>query len=171
MGVETITSRKKTWEEKLRGGKGMPKTLAFDPGFPCGRALQKMGAKPGDTVVIAPGIEVDEVMRGIPEGRLITTNMICRNLAARHGAEYCCTLTTGIFVMVAAHAAEEAKARGGRTTTPYWRTIKEGGFLNEKYPGGAEAQGKALEAEGHRIVRKGKRLAVEGFERRLVDSR
>jgi hypothetical protein len=105
----------------------MPKTLEFDPKFPCGKALQKMGAKPGDSVVLAPGTEVDEIMRGISEGRLITINGICERLAERHGTKYCCTLTTGIFIMIAAHAAEEARAKGVDTITPYWRTLKAGG--------------------------------------------
>ncbi len=101
----------------------MPKTLKFNPKFPCGKALQKMGAEPGDSVVLAPGTEVDELMRGVPEGKLVTINGICRRLAERHGAKYCCTLTTGIFIMTAAHAAEEARAKGEQSITPYWRTL------------------------------------------------
>jgi hypothetical protein len=166
-GGRIITYKKKSWGEKLRGGKNLPKILDFDPKFPCGKALQKLGAKPGDSVVLAPGTEVDELMRKVPEGKLITINSICEKLAKRHGAKYCCTLTTGIFIMTAAHAAEEAKARGESSITPYWRTVKEGGFLNEKYPGGAEAQKRALEAEGHKILKKGK-FFVDGFEKSLV---
>jgi hypothetical protein len=163
-----MTYKKKSWEEKLRSGKNMPKTLEFDPKFPCGKALQKMGAKPGDSVVLAPGIEVDELMKEVPMGKLITINRICEKLAKRHGAKYCCTLTTGIFIMTAAHAAEDARARGERSITPYWRTVKEEGLLNEKYPGGAVAQKSALEAEGHKVVRKGKKFFVDGFESRLI---
>ena len=45
---------KQTWKEKLEDTKNMPKILDFDPKFPCGKALQKLGAKPGDSVVLAP---------------------------------------------------------------------------------------------------------------------
>ena len=159
---------RKSWSEKLRSNRNMPKTLEFDPKFPCGKALQKMGAKPGDSVVLAPGTEVDEIMRGISEGRLITINGICERLAERHGTKYCCTLTTGIFIMIAAHAAEEARAKGVDTITPYWRTLKAGGMLNEKYPGGAEAQRRFLEAEGFRVRSRGKKLFVEDFEKYLI---
>lgn len=42
--------------------------------------------------------------------------------------------------MTAANAVEEAMQEGRRLDIPYWRTLKADGFLNEKYPGGAEAQ-------------------------------
>jgi prolipoprotein diacylglyceryltransferase len=38
--------------------------------------------------------------------------------------------------MTAANAAEEAAKAGKGLDVPYWRTLKAGGFLNEKYPGG-----------------------------------
>ncbi|MEN3034815.1 MAG: hypothetical protein ABC537_00800 [Candidatus Methanosuratincola sp.] len=37
---------------------------------------------------------------------------------------------------------------------PYWRTLKAGGFVNEKYPGGIEAQRDMLEKEGHHLAPK-----------------
>jgi hypothetical protein len=69
---------------------------------------------------------------------------------------------------MAAHAAEEQAASTDRDPTPYWRTLKAGGFLNEKYPGGALAQRAKLEEEGHRIIQRGKRYAVVDFERSLA---
>ena len=77
-------------------------------------------------------------------------------------------MTTGIFAWIAAHAAEEQKQNGEKDITPYWRTLKSGGFLNEKYPGGTEAQKQLLESEGHTVVRKGKKLAVLNYERSLA---
>jgi hypothetical protein len=158
---------RKSWSEKLKGGKNMPKTLEFDPRFPCGKALQKKGAKPGDSVVLAPGTEVEEVMRSVPLGKLITIDEICERLAEKHSTKYCCTLTTGIFIMIAAHAAEEERAKGG-IATPYWRTVKAGGFLNEKYPGGTEAQRLALESEGFCVLMKGKKLCVKDYKEFLI---
>ena len=62
--------------------------------------------------------------------------------------------------------AEEGK----KDYTPYWRTVKVGGTLNEKYPGGVEAQAKKLEAEGHSIVtdKSGKPKKVKDFENKLM---
>lgn len=155
--------KKKTWKEKLEDKKGFPKVLEFDPKFPCGKALEKIGAKPGDSVVLAQPSEVEEVMREVPEGKLITLNGICNTLAKKHKTQYCCTLTTGIFVVIAANAAEETK-----NNVPYWRTIKNDGELNAKYPGGLEKQKELLEKEGHSIIRKGKSYYVKNFETKLI---
>jgi hypothetical protein len=81
--------------------------------------------------------------------------------------DFACPLTTGIFSWVAAHAAAEAEAEGAKRITPYWRTLKAGGEVNPKYPGGPEAVARRLRAEGHRIARKGKRLLVADYEQRL----
>jgi len=164
-----MTAKRKTWKEKLEDPKKFPKVLSFDPKFPCGKALVKMGAKPGDSVVLAPPLEVDAIMKEVPEGKLVTLNEVCRKLARNHDTDYCCTLTTGIFTMTAANAAEEARSEGAKSTTPYWRTLKMNGFLNEKYPGGAEAHKNLLEREGHRVIQKGKKYAVEDYEKHLVE--
>jgi hypothetical protein len=71
---------------------------------------------------------------------------------------------------MAAKAAEEDEDAGKKDVTPYWRTLKEGGLLNQKYPGGVEAQAKRLKAEGHEIEpdRAGKPKRVKGWENKLV---
>lgn len=60
---------------------------------------------------------------------------------------------------------------GKHNITPYWRTVKVGGHLNEKYPRGLEAQAARLQAEGHTIEpdRTGKPKKVKDFERALVE--
>ena len=40
--------------------------------------------------------------------------------------------------------------------------------LNKKYPGGAEAQKRRLEREGHTVIKKGKKYAVLNYEKVLV---
>lgn len=54
---------------------------------------------------------------------------------------------------------------------PYWRTLKSGGELNEKYPGGVEAQATHLREEGHTIeLGKGKKPpGVKDFEKTLLE--
>jgi alkylated DNA nucleotide flippase Atl1 len=156
-------SKRKTWREKLENDKGFPKTLTLEPKFPCYRALKKMGAQPGDSVVLAPPLAVDAIMKTVPSGKLITLKEICQTLAKKYGTQYCCTLTTGIFVTTAANAADETNG-----DTPYWRTLKNTGELNKKYPGGVERQRRLLENEGHTITRKGQRLFVKDFEEHLA---
>ena len=107
-----MTYKKKTWTEKLHDSKNFPKILRFERNFPCGKALEKWGAKPGDTVVITPPLEVDAIMKKVPKGKLITIHEICDKLAKKHDVQFCCSLTTGIFINIAAHVAEEAKERG-----------------------------------------------------------
>lgn len=117
------------------------------------------------TVVIPAPIEVDEIMKKVPEGKLTTINDIRAALAKKHSATIGCPITTGIFAWVAAHAAEEQGQKGEKKITPYWRTLKAGGEINEKYPGGVEAQKKLLEKEGHHVIQKGKKYLVADYEK------
>jgi len=151
---------KKTWREKLADDKGLPKVVEITP---------DMSTRWGTgTVCIPAPREVDEIMRQVPKGKLITINRIREIVAKRHGATIGCPITTGIFAMIAARAAEEAAAEGKRNITPYWRTLKSGGELNGKYPGGVEAQANKLEAEGHVIDRSRKVPRVKDYEKKLV---
>jgi hypothetical protein len=71
---------------------------------------------------------------------------------------------------MAARAVEEDKAEGSKDITPYWRTMKGKGELNEKYPGGITEQVKKLKAEGHEIVKDkaGNPKRVKNWEEKLV---
>src|SRR5262249_38374785 len=121
-------AKRKTWREKLADDKDLPKL-----GKTTGRIRDPWGRGPRLT---PPPRESDAIMRRVPAGKLITINEIRATLAKRHGATIACPITTGIFAWIAAHAAEEAAADGVKRTTPYWRTLKVGGELNAKYPGG-----------------------------------
>ena len=91
-----------------------------------------------------------------------------RKLAADFATDVTCPLTTGIFVRIAAEAAEEDRVSGKRGLTPYWRVVKDDGGLNPKYPGGVDSQARNLRAEGFTVTRSGKKLpTVKDFERRL----
>ena len=107
-------------------------------------------------------------MKRVPKGKLMTINQIREALASRHGATIACPIVTGISARMVAGAAGDEEDAGRKRVTPYWRTLKSGGELNEKYPGGCDAQRERLEAEGHTVVAKGKRLVVADYERRLV---
>ncbi|MGI9516288.1 MAG: hypothetical protein ACR2NP_04520 [Pirellulaceae bacterium] len=77
-------------------------------------------------------------------------------------------MVTGIHANIAARAADEKEQDGKKRITPYWRTLKAGGELNPKFPGGLVNLKRRLSAEGHSIVTRGKRMFVEDFERRLA---
>jgi len=155
-----VPKKKTTWVEKLNDSKGLPKVE---------KITAKMSKRWGTgTVVIPASIEVDELMRKVPAGKLTTINDIRVSLAKKHKATIGCPMTTGIFAWVAAHAAEEREQKGERDVTPYWRTLKVGGVLNEKYPGGVEAQRLRLEREGHTVIKKGKKHLVLYYEKSLI---
>jgi hypothetical protein len=97
----------------------------------------------------------------------VTINDLRTALANKHKTNFACPITTGIFSWIAANAAAEAEAEGAKRITPYWRTLKVGGEINPKYPGGAASVAKRLRAEGHKIVAKGKRLLVADFEKKV----
>lgn len=153
-------AKKNSWCEKLADSKGLPKIE---------KITEKMSKRWGTgTLVIPAPMEVDEVMRSVPGGKLVTINDIRAVLAKKHKATIGCPITTGIFAWIAANAAEERKQKGEKNVTPYWRTLKVGGVLNEKYPGGVEAQKKFLEKEGHKVVQKGKKYVVADYEKALI---
>ena len=154
-------TRKKSWREKLADDKGHP-TIAT-----IGCDLSKRWGE-GTFVIPAP-LEVDAAMKKIRPGKLTTIDALRKALARKHGTTIACPITTGIFAWIAAHAAAEAEADGLRRVTPYWRTLKSGGELNAKYPGGIAAIRKRLVAEGHKVVKRGKRYLVADFERSVVE--
>ena len=153
-------ARKKSWSEKLEDSKDLPRVE---------RITEKMSRKWGTgTIVIPAPKEVDEIMKKVPQGKTITINEIRAALARKHGATICCPITTGIFAWIAAGAADEKRGRA-KDTTPYWRTLKTGGVVNEKYPGGVECQRKLLEKEGHEVVQKGKKFVVVNYQKSLAE--
>jgi alkylated DNA nucleotide flippase Atl1 len=151
-------STKKSWRDRLASYPHLPNVKEIP------LAMRK---RHGEGTIATPSpLEVEEAMRGVPEGRLATVLGIGQDIAVRHSATIGCTVTTAIFAHMVAHATEESPER-----TPYWRTLKIGGELNPKYPGGIEAQMARLEAEGHTVVQRGKRYFVEDFARKLSGTR
>jgi hypothetical protein len=155
-----MPSKKRTWQEKLNDSKALPKVEEIT-----GRMSKKWGI---GTLVIPAPIEVDQLMRKVLKGKLTTINDIRSSLAKRHKATIGCPLTTGIFASISARAAEERKQQGKVDITPYWRTLKTGGFLNEKFPGGLEAQKGLLEQEGHVVLPRGKRYFVKDYRKAVI---
>ena len=150
---------KKSWREKLANDNGLPKVCEVSGG-------QGLRSGTGRMVIAAPR-EVDALMKKVPRGRLTTINELRAALARQHGADFACPLTTGIFSWIAAHAAAEAASEGQKRITPYWRTLKAGGEINPKYPGGVDDIARRLAADGHRIIAKGKRRVVADFDKKL----
>lgn len=152
---------RKDFNAMLRRDNGMPKIqIVTDQA-----TIQKYG---GERMYFAPPIAYDALMRAVPRGKVITLGEIRAHLARQNGADFTDTITAGIFVSIAAWASAQ---RAG-DETPYWRTLKAGGELNPKYPGGVQAQRERLEAEGHTVLRKGRkhlRYYVKDYQKVLFD--
>jgi len=161
---------RKTWLQKIGDKKTFPKVLKLEKRFPCYNAVHKMGADEGDPVILVNASEILPLMARVPRGKLVTIREICLKIARNHRIKGCCSLVTGILIMSIANAAEEAvqkKEKPALAKIPYWRTLKVDGFLNEKYPGGAEEQKKRLEKEGHKIIARGEKYQVADLDSHL----
>ena len=120
-------------------------------------------------MLIPRPLDVDALVRRIQSGKLATVDQIRERLARDANANFTCPLTAGIFLRISAEAAEEDLGDGKTEITPYWRVVKKDGRLNEKFPGGVEAQAARLRQEGYSIdPGKGKKAPkVAGFEESL----
>lgn len=143
-----------TWREKLERGEARVVTIPakMKPAWGAGKML------------IPRPLDVDVLIRRVPKGRLVTVERLRERLARDAKVRVACPLTTGIFVWLAAGAAEEDRRAGRARVTPWWRVVRPDGRLNPKFPGGAAGHAWKLRAEGHRI----ERGRVVGFEKALA---
>lgn len=135
----------KDFNAMLRDGKDMPKVQTVTDA----ETIRKYG---GTRMYFAPPMAYDEVMKRIPRGKVTTVGAIRAYFARQNQADFTEPVTAGLFISIAAWASEQRE----EDKTPYWRTLKAGGELNPKYPGGAEAQREKLEAEGHTVLQRGR---------------
>jgi hypothetical protein len=155
--------RRKSGREKLENPPvELPKVVSVPPNW-----QKQMG---GERVLIPAPLMVDELVRKVRKGKLVTVAQLREHLAAQFNVDSTCPMTMGIFLTIIAQAAEEDLAEGKKRISPYWRVVKPDGSLNPKFPGGVEAHALRLESEGHQILAgKGKKPPkVADFEKALV---
>ncbi|HMC29312.1 MAG TPA: hypothetical protein VKL99_00655 [Candidatus Angelobacter sp.] len=121
-------------------------------------------------MVIPRPLDVDALIRRVPKGKLVTMLQLREELARCSRVNVACPLCTGMFVRIAAEAAVEERRAGKKLVTPYWRVVSSEGRLQPKFPGGTEAQRRALAGEGHKIEKSSgkKPPVVAHFETALV---
>lgn len=152
-----VNYNKKDFNKMLNDNKDMPKIKVIDDE----KTIKKYG---GTRMFLAPPLYYDKLMRKVPKGKLITAGQIREYLAKENNADFTCPLTAGIFINIVAWASYQRK----EDITPYWRTLKTNGELNNKYPEGIELQKRLLEEEGHTIIQKGSKYYVKDFESKLI---
>jgi alkylated DNA nucleotide flippase Atl1 len=117
-------------------------------------ANQKGGTKtetPKGLMYISTPKEISEIIKKIPKGKVITVADIANQLTKKHGADWTCPITTGIFTSLIANYSEEAGLG-----IPYWRVVRAKGVLYDRYLGMISHQPELLRSEGWKIVRRGK---------------
>lgn len=152
---------KKDFNAMLHDSKDMPKFQIITDKA----SIEKYG---GNRMYFAPPIDYDTVMKQVPFGKVTTVGEIREYFAKQSGADFTEPITAGIFVSIAAWASYQRT----EDETPYWRTLKANGELNEKYPGGALAQKERLEVEGHTIIQRGRtniRYYVKDYEKYMYN--
>lgn len=152
---------KKDFNAMLQNNKDMPKFQTITDL----KSIEKYG---GNRMYFAPPIDYDKIMKQVPYGKVITVGKIREYFAKENGADFTEPITAGIFVSIAAWASYQRE----KDETPYWRTLKADGELNEKYPGGIETQKEILEKEGHTIIQKGRKnikYYVKDYDKVLFD--
>lgn len=122
----------KNFNAMLHDSKDMPKIQIITDR----KSIEKYG---GNKMYFAPPLDYDCVMKRVPYGRVTTVGEIREYFAKQSGADFTEPITAGIFVSIAAWASHQ---RSG-DETPYWRTLKANGELNEKYPGGSSHRRKS----------------------------
>lgn len=152
-----VNYNKKDFNKMLNNKKDMPKIKVIDDE----KNIKKYG---GTRMLLAPPLYYDKLMRKVPKRKLITAGQIREYLAKENNADFTCPLTAGIFINIVAWASYQRK----EDITPYWRTLKINGELNNKYPEGIELQKRLLEEEGHTIIQKGSKYYVKDFESKLI---
>src|SRR4051812_4417783 len=107
---------RKTWLEKFHNGK--PDKVEITD-----RAFADIPA--GASMYIATPEIIDTYIRCIPEGTHTSLQQMRKDLAAEHHAEYCCPITSGIFLRMVSEAAHEQYVNGTplKKITPFWRMI------------------------------------------------
>ncbi len=105
------------------------------------------------TQVLPSPLEIREVMRTIPKGKIMTTVELCDTLAKKHKVDMACPYTTVILMNIVAKAIKEDET----DNTPWWRTLGSKNELKPKYPNAPEEQMALLEAEGFSFTKKGKK--------------
>ena len=106
----------KPWAEKLAD----PRPHVVKPA-----PIAIAGMKAGQIMLVPTARLVDDFIRSIPRGRAMDARSLRAALAAAHGAEVTCPITTGFHIRTVAEAAWEAIANGTpiAKVTPFWRVL------------------------------------------------
>lgn len=113
----------KTWLEKYNNSKD-PVVKTIDKPW--------LGFREGSKMLISSPAEIDDYIRKIPAGKTVTVEKLRKDLAIKHGADFTCPLTTGIFLRIVAEKSFEEMNIDKIEVAPFWRIIDPGSKLASK---------------------------------------
>lgn len=120
----------KTWAAKKQARP--PHTVTLDKDF--------AGVPAGSRLLISCPLELEDYLRHhVPAGTTKAVQQLRRELAAWHGADATCPVSTAIFLRVVAEAAWDDIEAGKATTevAPFWRVVEPGSPLAKKLRAGS----------------------------------
>jgi alkylated DNA nucleotide flippase Atl1 len=106
---------------------------------------------------------VEALVKKVPRGKVITTPLLRKSLAASHDAQVTCPFLTK---QALAAIAEDAESKA-----PFWRVVAENGEMIRYYPGGGTEQARRLKDESVMIeARLGKYRVMNLRDARWTES-
>jgi hypothetical protein len=140
-----MRSKAKTWREKMDAKP--PHTVTLDKDF--------AGVPAGSRLLISCPKELEAYLRHhIPAGETREIQQVRRELAALHGADAACPVSTAIFLRVVAEFAWDQIEAGtpANEVTPFWRVVDPASPLAKKLRAGGAwiAQQRAAEKSASR---------------------
>ncbi len=135
-----MPSPRKTWPQKMNAKP--PHMVTLDKDF--------AGVPAGARLLISCPKEVDAYLRTqVPPGQTREVQQMRRDLAAAHGVDATCPVSTAMFLRIVAEAAWDEIEAGAPATAvaPFWRVVDPKSPLAKKLRAGAEwiAQQRAAE--------------------------
>ncbi|MDX2130197.1 MAG: hypothetical protein SFU91_14280 [Chloroherpetonaceae bacterium] len=112
-----MSSKKKTWEEKFHT-RIEPEIKRIDKAF---ADIPENGL-----MLIATPKIIEDYVRQIPKGTVVSIKQMRRDLAAEYGAEFTCPVTTGIFLRIVSEVNYERylSTQDASQVAPFWRAIE-----------------------------------------------
>lgn len=92
------------------------------------------GLEPGKLLLISTPMEIHGYLAGLAPDEPVTVASLRAGLAAQHGADATCPLTTGIFLRILSEAALEQISKGTdpEQVWPFWRLVDPASPLAKK---------------------------------------